>query len=101
MQTEVIVKKVVPDEHKIQVHTAIMVGRLESIDYVTYCGGLPMYSFPVYPDIKIMSAIEHAARVFEERLSEVYEKYKERLSDPAERLIPTERKVFNDGEIII
>lgn len=92
-QMETIVGGVVPDEYKIQVQTGILVGQLEYIDFVTYSGGMPMYTIKSYPDEKTQKAIVEASKAFEERLNNMLEKYTSRLASGDERLIKTERKI--------
>lgn len=95
-QVETIINKEVPDEHKIQVQTGLLVAELDSMDYVSYCAGMPMYVFDVFPDEKVQKAIVEAATIFEEKIAILLQKYNERIGDRSERLIPTERKIIEE-----
>lgn len=97
-QTQTLIEGTVPEEYVMQVQTGMMVGELECIDYVSFSAGMPMYTFPVYPDEKIQSAIVTACTAFEEKMTELMQKYKDKIASGA-RLIPTERKI--EEEIVI
>lgn len=79
----------------IQVQTGLLVSEREWCDLISYCGGLPMATVRVFPDAKIQDAIVSAATAFEERLQVALEKYRVVLVSK-ERLIPTERKVYQE-----
>ena len=87
----------IPPDFMIQIQTGLMVTRRKWCDFVTYCGGMEMAVIRVFPDEKIQAAIVAAAKVFEKKVQEKVDKYKEILDSNA-RLIPTERKV--EQEII-
>lgn len=90
-QIETIVNGKVPKEHVIQVQTGLLVGELEWIDFITYSGGLPMYTVRVEPDLAVQGAIITAATIFENNLKKAWATYAARTSDETQRLIPTER----------
>jgi hypothetical protein len=91
-QMQTIVEGVPPEEYVIQLQTGLMVSGRKWIDFVSYCGGLPMVTIRVYPDPKIQGAILNAAMQFEERLQAARAKYDEAMVGSA-RLIPTEREI--------
>ena len=91
LQLETILNWAVPDEHVIQVQTGLLVTRRDTLDYISYCGGMPMATIPVEPDLRVQSAIINAATIFHEKLEKVIQKYKDRLLEKAEWLIETER----------
>lgn len=98
-QIEVLTSLKVPEEHILQVQAELLVTERAWCDYISYSGGLPMLTLRVYPDEKIHEAIVNAASEFEKRLSEKMSNYGAALSDPANRLIPTERRI--EQEIVI
>jgi hypothetical protein len=79
----------------IQVQTGLLVSEREWCDLISYCGGLPMATVRVFPDMKIQEAIIAAATAFEERLAAAQQKFNTVLASKA-RLIPTERKVHEE-----
>lgn len=91
-QIETIVSGEVPSEYMAQIQAGLMVSERAWCDFISYCGGLPMVTIRVYPDPKMMSAIEQAATAFEARLSEKLSAYYAMTSSSA-RLIPTERRI--------
>ena len=97
-QVETIVSDSVPVEYMLQLQTGLLVSGREWIDFISYCGGMPMYVKRVFPDAAIQDAIVTAARSFETRLAIRLEMYHEALArQPV--LIETERT--NEQEIVI
>lgn len=90
-QVQTIAENAVPDEYTIQVQTALLVSEREWLDFISYCGGLPMFVTRVFPDPDIHAAIVTAATAFEERLSEKEQEYRATLA-AMPKLIPTERR---------
>lgn len=88
-QMETIVNNFVPDEHKIQLQTGLLVTGRKWIDYISYCGGMPMCVIRVYPDDEVQTAIIEAATSFEIKVAEVMAKYNENIDG----LILTERTI--------
>lgn len=86
-QMEIITTNLVPDEHMLQLQTGLLVSKREWIDYISYCGGMPMKVIRVYPDEKIQEAILKAAGIFEEKLKNIISAYPENIKG----LIPTKR----------
>lgn len=86
----------IPDEYLLQCQTGLLVSERQWIDFVSYCGGMPMVVIRVYPDAKIRDAILSAADAFEERLARAHESYLDALANGAARLIPTERKEYQE-----
>ena len=83
-------------DYKIQVQTGLLVTERAWCDLVSYCGGLPMATVRVFPDAEIQEAIIKAATVFEERLSTAHAKYLHLMSASKIRLIPTERRKYEE-----
>lgn len=96
MQT--IAEDAVPDEYMIQLQTGLLVSGRKWIDFISYCGGLPMFVKRVEPDPKIQDAIVAAATAFEVKLAEMEQSYRSTLVN-MRKVIETERR--SDMEIII
>jgi len=91
-QMETIVKEQVPDEYMIQLQTGLLVSERFWIDYVSYCGGMPMYVCRVYSDPEMQAAIIEAATVFHSKLDDAIRKY----DLVAGTLVQTERKNYDE-----
>lgn len=94
-QAETIISGVMPDEYALQVQTGLLITRRKWLDFISYCGGMPMFVLRVYPDEKIQGAIIEAAAKFEEQLKLAIDDYAMKSKD----LIKTERKT--EQEMII
>lgn len=97
-QIECIANDVMPNDFLIQVQTAMLVGELDGVEFISYSAGHPMLTKEILPDIKVQTAIIEAAGIFEEKLKEILKKYTDRLKSNM-RLIPTERKKEEDISI--
>jgi predicted phage-related endonuclease len=91
-QFQTIAEREVPADFVIQLQTGLLVSERKWIDFVSYCGGLPMIVIRVFPDPTIQAAILDAAAAFEERLSKRVAEYQATLASST-RLIPTERRI--------
>ena len=83
----------VPDEHVLQLQTGLLVTGRKWIDYVSYCGGMPMATIRVQPDAEIQEAIIAAASGFEQRIADCIADYQSELSSGRLRWLPTERVI--------
>lgn len=97
-QAETIIAGGVPDEHWIQVQTGLLVTRRKYLDYVSYCGGLPMVTIRALPNPAVQEAIIEAAIAFEDALALKMATYRNALGSDM-RLIPTERRIEQEMEI--
>lgn len=88
-QARTIVDGIVPDEYMIQIQTGLLVAELDWIDFVSYCGGMPMFVQRVLPLANFRDAILAAAETFEAKLSERLEIYQRNTAG----LLKTERRV--------
>ncbi len=91
-QAQTIIEGVVPDDYMIQLQTGLLVTERKYVDFVSYCGGMPMVTMRVYPDDTIQDAIITAASAFEDRLRAVMRKYETAIVG----LPATERRVYED-----
>lgn len=92
LQFQTISTDTVPSEHIIQLQTGLLVSGREWIDYISYCGGMPMFVKRVLPDPEIQEAIILAATAFEIKVAEIMSAYKAN----SEGLIPTERTIIEE-----
>ncbi len=91
---ETILTHAPPEEHVIQLQTGLLVSERKWIDYVSYCGGLPMETIRVYPCAKIQDAIVSAATEFEAKMQEKMAEYKFALS--SRRFVETKRVIIQE-----
>ena len=95
-QVETISTDQVPAEYMLQIQTGLLVTGRQWIDFVSYCGGMPMFVKRVFPEAAIQDAIVTAARSFETRLKIRLEMYHEAL---ARQLVIIETERTNEEEI--
>jgi hypothetical protein len=94
-QLEVILSGKCPEEHILQVQTGLLVTERKWCDYVSYCGGMPMFTVRVYPDLEMQKSIVTAATAFEMNVQSKISAYN-KLIESGGRLIPTERIIEQD-----
>ena len=92
-QVETILADEMPEDYVIQVQTGLLVTERKWCDFISYCGGMPMFTKRICPDAEIQGAILEAAAAFEKELRAKRSEYEERLISSADRLIPTERYI--------
>lgn len=85
----------VPAENVAQIQCGLLVSGRAWCDYVSYCGGMPMWRKRVYPDPEWQGAIVGAVRIFEDTAAEMVATYTERTAG----LPATERTTY-DMEIV-
>lgn len=88
-QFETIVHMSVPSEYILQIQTGLLVTEREYCDFISYCGGMPMFVLRVLPDPKIQDAIIQAANVFYQKVDNWVDIFK--TTARANKFIPTER----------
>lgn len=98
LQMKVSLEQKIPTEHIIQVQTGLLVSERKWCDYVSYCGGMHMFTIRVYPDEDLMQAIAECADVCNDRINEVVKQYGELVENSGKTFIATER-VDYDMEI--
>lgn len=82
-----------PEEHFLQLQTGLLVTEREWIDYVSYCGGMPMAVIREYPNTATQEAIVAAATSFEQRVADIIGEYEQQLTAGRIRWCPTERVI--------
>ena len=65
----------VPLENMAQIQTGLLVSSRDWCDYVSYCGGLPLYVKRVLPDDRWFNAIISAVEQFEGEAARIIEQY--------------------------
>lgn len=86
----------IPDEFVLQAQTGLLVSERKWLDFISYSGGLPMIVIRVWPDHEIQSAIIEAATAFEDKIVALRAEYEAAQSHPTARLIPTQRRIYED-----
>lgn len=76
-QLEVFLRDEVPAENMAQLQTGLFVTERFWIDYVSYCGGMPLYIKRVYPDPAWFEVIAKALGAFEYTAQEITSRYLE------------------------
>lgn len=78
----------VPLENMAQIQTGLLVSGRKWLDYVSYCGGMPLYVKRVLPDEKWQAAIIDAVTTFEENASVMVASFENLTADnPATKRI--------------
>lgn len=83
----------VPEEFMLQLQTGLLVSERQWVDFISYCGGLPMVVIRVYPIPEVQEAILEAARTFEAVVERKHVEYRSAEMIAASRMVPTERRV--------
>jgi len=65
----------VPLENMAQIQCGLLVSGREWLDYVSYCGGMPLYVKRVLPDPKWFHAIFQAVEAFEDNAAQMVKNY--------------------------
>ena len=79
-QLETIDSDAVPDEYTIQLQAGLLVSGRKWVDFISYCGGMPMFVKRVYPDIEVQEAIKTSAKAFNAKMQKIVSEYPERFS---------------------
>jgi predicted phage-related endonuclease len=94
-QVQTIATNEVPEEYMMQLQTGLLVTGREWIDFISYCGGLPVFVKRVEPDDEVQDAILTAAEAFNVRVAEVMREYAHTLRNMP-KVIPTERREIEE-----
>jgi len=89
---QTILDDAVPSENMAQLQAGLLVSGRKWIDYISYCGGMPMYRKRVEPDTKWFHAIVDAVAAFEKAADEITTTYQGRVAG----LPTTERAVLEE-----
>jgi predicted phage-related endonuclease len=92
-QVATIVDWGVPAEYMLQLQTGLLVSGRAWVDFISYCGGMPMVTLRVHPMDYVQEAIIEAATAFETQLAQYLGGYRDHTTMKGARLIPTERRI--------
>lgn len=92
-QVQTIAEAEVPADFMMQLQTGLLVSEREWIDFVSYSGGLPMFTLRVHPMPEVQEAIIAAATAFEAKLADKHQAYLSTLAQKETRAVPTERRI--------
>ncbi len=97
-QVQTIAENEVPAEYMIQLQTGLLVTGRKWIDFISYCGGLPMFVKRVEPDLLMQGAILAAAANFEQKVAGKEQEYRSTIAIMP-KVVETERR--EDMEIVL
>lgn len=89
-QAQTIIENELPVDYRLQIQTALLITERQWWDFISYCGGMPMFVLRVYPDPVVQTAIREAATGFETRIRAAIKVYGANITT----LHPTERRVM-------
>ena len=84
----------VPAENYAQIQCGLLVSGRDWCDYVSFCGGMPLYVKRVYPDPTWFAAIVAAVRQCEANVADILARYHEVVAG-----LPATERVNRDAEI--
>lgn len=87
----------IPVDYVLQCQTGLLVTKRKWLDFISYCGGMPMVIIRVFPDPVIHAAIIDAATKFEAKVCAVVNSVSVWAKSPD--VIQTERKTYEDIEV--
>lgn len=96
-QTETIIAGEMPKDYLIQVQTGLLVSERQWCDFISFCGGMPMFVCRVFPDDVVQAAIVSAASAFEARLQNAIATYRDTVR--ANKMPMTRRVVREEMRI--
>ena len=94
VQLQTIIEDRVPAENLAQLQCGLLVSARDWIDYVSFCGGMPLYVKRVYPDPIWHAAILAAVETFEANVADILARYHEVVAG-----LPATERVNRDAEI--
>ena len=80
-QLDTLLADSVPEANMAQIQTGLYVTGRDWCDYISFCGGLPLYIKRVYPDPKWAQAIQTAVIEAEKQIQEYLDQYKQNTAD--------------------
>lgn len=94
-QVQTIAQRGVPDEYMLQLQTGLLVTGRKWVDFISYCGGLPMYVERVEPDPEYHEAIIAAVTFAETVIADIQSDYRATLASMP-KVIETERRAIEE-----
>lgn len=86
----------VPAENMAQIQTGLLVSGRDWLDYISYCGGMPLWVKRVHPDTRWQDAIIAAALTFEEKATAIVTAY-----DEATAGLPTTERIDHFADLAL
>lgn len=77
LQVKLLLENEVPEEHKAQIQTNLLVSKREWLDFVSYCPKMPLFIKRVERDEKYISMIEFEVAAFYHEMGEAMKRVKE------------------------
>lgn len=87
--------KSIPADFVLQHQTGLIVSERKWIDFISYCGGLPMIVIRVWPDDQVQAAIIEAACEFEAEIQDQMTTYRAAVN-AMPKVIETERRIIQE-----
>ena len=97
-QFRTIAENEVPEEYWLQLQTALLVSEREYVDFISFCGGMPMFVHRVMADATIQAAILTAAETFYDNVNKLIAQYKKNCA--TFKFIETVRRIESE-EILL
>ena len=94
-QVQTIANNEVPAEYMLQLQTGLLITGRKWIDFISYCGGLPMFVKRVEPDPEMQDAIIAAVTRAEEAIADIEREYRATLASMP-KVIATERRAVEE-----
>ena len=95
-QAETICKGEMPEDYLIQVQTGLLVSERQWCDFISYSSGMHMLVVRIEANPEVQESIVSAATAFHEMLDTMLARYQERIGDKTQRLVATERRIFEE-----
>lgn len=86
----------VPAANMAQCQAGLFVSGRKWLDYVSWCGGMPLWTKPVYPDPRWFEAITEAVEQFEATAAQMVATYQERTTG-----LPIAERTNHFAEVVI
>lgn len=86
----------VPAENMAQIQCGLLVSRRAWCDYVSFCGGMPLWTHRVYPDPRWHKAIVDATAAFEKAVEQMVSDYTRAVEG-----LPATERIDHDLELVI
>lgn len=86
----------VPAENMAQIQTGLLVSGRAWCDYISFCGGMPLYVKRVHPDEKWRTAIIAALTAYETRAADMIATFTTRTAGA-----PTPERLIDVGDLIV
>jgi hypothetical protein len=93
-QLQTILDDEVPPENMAQLQAGLLVSGRAWVDYVSYCGGMPLYVKRVYPDERWFEAIDLAVIKFETTAAAMVSAYRKATKGLAQTERPVELEMI-------